>query len=339
MLEQTPTVSVIIPSYNHARFLDKRISTVLNQTFQDFEIIYLDDASTDDSNLVFAKFAGDPRIRSILNKTNIGNPFKQWNKGIREARGKYIWVAESDDYADETLLETLVNALEKYPTSGIAYCQSWEVDENDQILSNYQWVTDEHDSERWKHDFVNNGVDECSQYMVLRNTIPNASAVVFRKSIYEAIGGAPETMKLCGDWLFWCKMALESDVAFVSEPLNFFREANSKGARGIAGREGLFIEEKFQVIQCISHASRLSEKTLLKALHRLTYFWMEYTLTKGIPLTRQQSIYRIARGLDRKIDFTLANQMITVGIKLTLRAFGITHYIKRLMYRRQTAQI
>jgi len=338
MLEQTPTVSVIIPSYNHARFLDKRISTVLNQTFQDFEIIYLDDASTDDSNLVFAKFAGDPRIRSILNKTNTGNPFKQWNKGIREARGKYIWVAESDDYADETLLETLVNALEKYPTSGIAYCQSWEVDENDQILSNYQWVTDEHDSERWKHDFVNNGVDECSQYMVLRNTIPNASAVVFRKSIYEAIGGAPETMKLCGDWLFWCKMALESDVAFVSEPLNFFRKASSKGARGIAGREGLFIEEKFQVIQCISHASRLSEKTLLKTLHRQTYFWMEYTLTKGIPLTRQQSIYRIARGLDRKIDFTLANQMITVGIKLTLRAFGITHYIKRL-YRRQTAQI
>jgi len=88
-----PKVSVIIPNYNHARFLEQRIQSILNQTYQDFEILYLDDASTDDSNEVFAQFKDDRRIRSILNQTNSGSPFKQWNRGIKAATGDYIWIA------------------------------------------------------------------------------------------------------------------------------------------------------------------------------------------------------------------------------------------------------
>ena len=88
-----PKVSVIIPNYNHAQFLEQRIQSVLDQTYQDFEIIYLDDASTDNSNEVFAKFANNSRIRAIYNQTNSGSPFKQWNKGIRLAQGEYVWIA------------------------------------------------------------------------------------------------------------------------------------------------------------------------------------------------------------------------------------------------------
>src|ERR1017187_1910144 len=111
-----PTVSVIIPNYNHARFLRRRIDSVLQQTFQDFEVILLDDCSTDDSRSILSKYADDPRVRIEFNEKNSGSPFKQWNKGVRLAQGSYVWIAESDDYAAERLLERLVAVLDADPT-------------------------------------------------------------------------------------------------------------------------------------------------------------------------------------------------------------------------------
>src|ERR1700722_8508136 len=88
-----PKVSVIIPSYNHARFLRQRIDTVLQQTFQDFEVILLDDCSPDNSPEIISSYVGDSRVRIEFNAINSGSTFKQWNKGVRMARGDYVWIA------------------------------------------------------------------------------------------------------------------------------------------------------------------------------------------------------------------------------------------------------
>jgi glycosyltransferase involved in cell wall biosynthesis len=218
-----PKVSVIIPNYNHASFLRKRLESVLNQTYQDFEVIYLDDASTDDSNEVFAPFATDQRIRAFINEVNTGIPGKQWNKGVREAHGEYIWIAESDDYTDEHFLEMMVPQLDAHPTAGLVYCHSWVVDEHDEIIDSYDKHTEDLDHVRWKRNFFNSGKDELNNYLLYKNTIPNASAVVFRKNIYEEAGYADEWIRYCGDWLLWVKMLMISDLAFVAWPLNYHR--------------------------------------------------------------------------------------------------------------------
>src|SRR5437868_456309 len=93
-----PIVSVVVPNYNHARFLRKRIDSVLGQTYQDFELILMDDCSTDESRSIIEEYAREARIRIELNEENSGSTFKQWNKGVRLARGEYVWIAESDDY-------------------------------------------------------------------------------------------------------------------------------------------------------------------------------------------------------------------------------------------------
>jgi glycosyltransferase involved in cell wall biosynthesis len=218
-----PNVSVIVPNYNHARFLEKRLESIFNQTYQDFEVIFLDDASTDNSLDVFSKFADNPRIASILNAENSGSPFKQWNKGISLAQGEYIWIAESDDYAAPTLLEKLVQVLDTHKAVGLAYCQSWEVDENNTVLSNRQYWTDDLDPDRWQQDFVSNGPDECRNFLVHKNTIPNASAVLFRAEAYKNSQINNETFRLVGDWFAWAKILIGSDIAFISEPLNYYR--------------------------------------------------------------------------------------------------------------------
>ena len=94
-----PLVTVIIPNYNHAKYLRQRIDTVLNQTYTSFEVIILDDCSTDNSKDIILSYKDNPHISNIvLNSENSGSTFKQWNKGFELAKGDYIWIAESDDY-------------------------------------------------------------------------------------------------------------------------------------------------------------------------------------------------------------------------------------------------
>jgi glycosyltransferase involved in cell wall biosynthesis len=83
----TPKVSIIVPNYNHARFLRQGLDSILHQTFQDFELILLDDCSMDNSRAILAEYRWDPRIQMQFNEENSGSTFKQWNKGVKLARG------------------------------------------------------------------------------------------------------------------------------------------------------------------------------------------------------------------------------------------------------------
>jgi len=108
------TVSVIIPNYNHSKFLRKRINSVLDQTFQKFEVIILDDCSSDNSKEIIEEYRFNNKISHIVyNDINSGSTFKQWEKGIQLAIGDLIWIAESDDWCEPNFLSILVNAFSK----------------------------------------------------------------------------------------------------------------------------------------------------------------------------------------------------------------------------------
>jgi len=218
-----PKVSIIVPNYNYARFLGQRLESIQRQTYRDFELILLDDASTDDSVQVLERFAREHHCRIVCNKQNSGNVSKQWNKGLRLASGQYVWIAEADDYADERFLDILVGRLERNPGCGLAYCNSLRVDNDGNVIDLVQPTMYDTDLKRWLHDFVNNGRDECIHYLIKENTIPNASAVVFRRALYDKVEGVNENLTLCSDWNFWASALCVSDVAFIAEPLNYFR--------------------------------------------------------------------------------------------------------------------
>lgn len=222
-----PAVSVLVPNYNHARFLGQRLTSIFNQTYEDFELIFLDDASSDDSVDVFRRYSNHNNVRAILNDRNSGSAFRQWNKGIQAANGRYIWIAESDDAAEPHFLETLVPILESNPQVGIAYCNSTITDENGEKQYTVDRWAQNVDAERWLHDYMNPGSEECRRFLICRNSIPNASAVVFRKSVYELCGHANDRMTRCGDWWLWVQMLFFSDVAYVAAPLNLFRRHTS----------------------------------------------------------------------------------------------------------------
>ncbi len=224
---QRPLVSVIVPNYNHAKFLPERLSSIADQTYRNLEIILLDDKSTDQSLEVLRDFVDrEPRARLVANTTNSGSTFKQWRKGLAEAQGKYIWIAESDDSAHPELLATLVARLEANENAALAACCPRMTDlEGKDLGTPREWFADIGGA-RWETDFSSSGRREIAEVMTRKNAILNASGVLFRNSpdLRELVD---DSMRLCADWLFWIRLLARGDFEYVARPLNYWRLASS----------------------------------------------------------------------------------------------------------------
>lgn len=233
-------VSIIMPNYNHAPFLRERLDSIFAQDYANKEVILLDDASIDESRVILNEYAARPEVKHVvLNDTNSGNTFMQWEKGLSLATGDYIWIAESDDVADSTLVSRLVSALEQSDAL-IAFAHSEWIDERGVIIPRNR-------DKQWKSDFVIEGVPFVKKYLLGYSYICNASAVLFRRS---ALGGVDmqhvKQYSASGDRLFWISIALQGKVTYIAEPLNRFRQHTNKVSGG-AEYEGRNILQDYAI--------------------------------------------------------------------------------------------
>jgi len=236
-------VSVVVPNYNHSRYLKQRLESILQQTYQDFELIILDDCSTDDSASVIESFRVHPKVSSIqFNAKNSGSVFNQWKRGIDLARGKYLWIAESDDFAERHFLERMVEVMEAEGNQKIVLVHSNAklVDEN----GNWDGRTlkDIDDGEgNTKFNIpllIRDGKDELEKSLSFCSSIINASGVLIRLDALKKIDLDYTAYKYSGDWAVYVRLATMGPIAFVNQNLNNFRfhlENTSKKARNDAG--------------------------------------------------------------------------------------------------------
>ena len=220
----SPTVSVIIPNYNHAPYLKERIDSVLNQTYQDFEAIILDDCSPDNSVEVIEQYRSNPHVSHILiNEQNTRNTFIQWERGISMAKGRYIWIAESDDVAEPQLLETLIGQLEQHPDASVAFCHSRLIDADGALLS-------EQNTKNPAQPGQITIDDSCTflRHLLIFNYIYNASMAVFRRDVYDRANPDYKQFRYCGDWHFWASVCAAGRVIEVYDMLSRFRQHQRK---------------------------------------------------------------------------------------------------------------
>lgn len=226
-----PLVSIIVPNYNHAPYLKQRLDTILNQTYSNFEIIILDDFSTDNSQEVISLYKSNPKIKHcVFNKVNTGNTFIQWNKGIALAKGKYIWIAESDDFCEVNLLKELIEPMENDNDIVLSYSQSNRVDINGKVTGNWLSHTNDLDRNLFLSNFIMEGNDFIENFLINRNVIPNASAVLVKKDeIINKINtiNTKSNLKYCGDWLFYLQIISNKKISYNSKKLNNFRYHSS----------------------------------------------------------------------------------------------------------------
>ncbi len=270
-----PLVSVIVPNYNHKPFLKQRLDSIFNQSYQNFEVILLDDASTDGSLEILKRYKAHPNVTHlILNTQNSGSPFKQWQKGINLAQGDYIWIAESDDYCELTFLEHVLKNVND--RTGICYSQTIDVDENGKLLLNRFDYTNDFNLNIWKDDFEISGFEFIEKYLLVKNVIPNASAVIFKRSLIDTTFLTNDLlqMKMCGDWFFWVKLCEKTNIAFIPEPLNYFRNhsAISRKHNTAKKRKIRLLEEceiRYYVFRKFNLNSKSKNEVLLKRWFKL----------------------------------------------------------------------
>jgi len=255
-----PRVSVIIPNYNHAAYLVQRIDSILSQSYQDFELIILDDCSTDDSRNIIETFRGHPRISHIIyNSENSGSTFIQWEMGISLAAGELIWIAESDDWCELNMLEELVHGMEKDGNCVISYCQAYCI-YNTNIIN---WVS--------QHAYLSEiieGHDYIKKYMLMNNSIFNASMVLWKKELYKHVSKDFLKYKFCGDWLFWVELARHGSLHVSGKTLNYFRK-HENDVSGNATKSGLEIVETIEVLNFMHRERLVTDQEFNKGIKRL----------------------------------------------------------------------
>ncbi len=223
--QKKPAVSVIVPNHNHARYLPRRLDSIFAQTFKDFEVILLDDASTDNSMEILERYRSRADVQVVRNEVNTGSPCKQWLKGIDLARGDLLWIAESDDASEPQFLETLIPAFQN-PEVKLAYADSLVIDENDRAMGDYvncEYLTSLSKT-KWKKSYQVSATDEINDGLGVKNTILNISAVLFRRFKFgEEFRKTIEGMRIAGDWYFIVHAIKNGKVHYQAKKLNYHR--------------------------------------------------------------------------------------------------------------------
>ncbi len=182
-------ISVIVPTYNRQKYIKKALDSVLFQSYQNFEIIIVDDGSTDDTKSVVEDYLKDPRVFYLYQSNQKVSMAR--NNGIKNSRGEYIALLDSDDYwLDSKKLEKQVNFFENNPEYLLTSGGIIRVDESGRELSRVLNPTSDRDIKE----------------SMLFSCLLAPSGAMFRKSIFERIGGFNNSSDLSEDWEFFLEI-------------------------------------------------------------------------------------------------------------------------------------
>ena len=223
--EKFQKISVIVPCYNHEKFIQERFESIFNQNYPIYEVIFLDDCSHDDSvkiaKNIFQKSSVDYKI--YINDKNSGSPFKQWKKGIELAKGAIIWIAEGDDSCSTNFLKILAPYFND-PTVNIAFSKFEKMDEhgniNEKYFYDYFMSLGLH---KLKNSYIRNGNEEINENLGYVNTLINASGILIRKNSFGDNLASASDYKICGDWLIYLECLKNGKIVYDPNAIDYFR--------------------------------------------------------------------------------------------------------------------
>ena len=336
-----PRVSVIVPNFNHSAYLEERLSSIYEQTYQNFEVILLDDCSTDNSVSILKKYAAEysDKTRCYFNDQNSGSPFSQWEKGILLADGDLIWVAESDDFCEKDFLEKLV-PLFSNDSILLSYAHPVFVDrKGKRHLGAFENYVSAIHRRKWKSSYIETAHHEVNTALGLLNTIPNVSGVIFRKlDNHFPLFSDPnwKKMQVCGDWLFYLNVIRGGSIAYSYGTHNYYRIHLSSTSKKTHGQE-IYYQEHERVAAAIASLYKIPDSLLIKLQARLKDFYLKnvtdgsldkfdslFDLNKITDCMRQRkpnvlmAAYGLAFGGGEIFPIRLANALQKAGAAVTL---------------------
>ena len=237
-------ISVIIPSYNHFKFINEAINSVLNQTFQDFELLIIDDNSVDNSVEIIQKY-DDTRIKLFINEKNLGANINV-NKMITFAKGEYIAILNSDDIWEIDKLEKQIDFMENNKQYAAVFTNAQIINEEGNDFTNkehfYSSIFDQPNRTRyeWLNYFFNKGNCLCHP------------SILIRKSVYNDIGLYNPLMASLPDFEMWVRICLKYDIYVMTDKLVRFRILNNE-QNASGGSQSNVIRSQFEYKQILNY--------------------------------------------------------------------------------------
>lgn len=223
-ISKTPAISVIITAYNYGRYIKDAISSVLSQDFEDFELIIMNNASSDETDEIVKTFLDDNRIRYFVNDSNIG-AVPNYNKGISLSRAPYIFFLSADDFILPDCLSTLYNALNTRDAIDFVYAKYYFTGSDGktrQEINHRAWLPYEHTTRPFA--FAD---------LLMFDDYISMCTVLFRRSVFERYGGFKKSSITAGDYVFFCELIRDGyTYYFVDKRVTIFRIHDNQMSRG-----------------------------------------------------------------------------------------------------------
>lgn len=267
----SPLVTVLVPNYNHAPYLKKRLDSIYAQTYRNIQVILMDDCSKDESHIILQEYAQKNAHNTIFipNDVNSGGVFNQWQKGIKLAKGDIIWIAESDDFCSENFLASLVPAFANEAVM-LAYAQTVFVRTDETPFWSIQDYLADISPDMWHSPFLRTGPQIVEQALAIKNIIPNVSSALFRKVDKLELLSDPEwkKMRTCGDWVFYLHLLRGGMVYYTPEATNYYR-IHTTNTSVTSYKTDQFYQEHETIARCLIEYFRISDDLLAKQKEQL----------------------------------------------------------------------
>lgn len=313
-------VTVIIPSYNHGKYINKRIDTILSQTYKNFNILILEDASKDNSRDIIQQYVNHPKVQAVIsNEINSGSVFKQWYKGIELVQSKYTWIAESDDFADKFFLEKLVQVLESDDSLGFAYCDSYIVDENENLLevSSYTQKRNLLLGSNWKESMKYDGDDFLKNYLAYHCYVNNASAVLFKTEYLKNLTINLSDFKFAGDWAVYIDISKKSNIYYLNEQLSFYREHHLNASKSGAKDNQLLIEFYRNISSCYNFFKE-------KRINKNYVYKITFQLLPSLLLAKNKvEIFKIFKKINHELLYKLILNIVPATLFYVIKKINL----------------
>ncbi len=282
-MDDSPLVSVFIPVYNAESLVAQAIESVLAQTYQHYELIVVNDASTDGTAEVIARYQDHPRVRIHHNPANLGIA-PNWNMGVSLCEGDLVARLDADDFYAPAFLEQVVPIFQRYPDVGMVFAGVNVVSPFNKLIRELPY----------RHSWVRASRDFLPE--LLRSCRVRSPTVCVRRTCYQQLGPVIDELGILHDWEMWVRIAANYDVGYLARPLAYYRLLNPGGCTAQAISDGRSIDDCRLWLNLLADGSlpyRLNSRELFllrEGMHDLIMAFAVYALDRGLTESVQRHL-------------------------------------------------
>ncbi|NHN90570.1 glycosyltransferase [Acetobacter sicerae] len=338
-----PLVSAIIPNYNHAEFLQQRFESILNQSYENIEIIFLDDYSQDGSLEIAEKFQEQypEKIKIFSNESNSGNVFRQWRKGADAAQGEILWICESDDFADDNFVEKLVGHFVD-PSVQIAFGRIQYCDRQGHFQDGLDGYRERAQAGIWDATLVKPAGWWFTNAFAVSNVIANVGGCLIRRhDVRDEVWEKAQQFHVLGDWYLYAEWAAGGQIVYSPDAIAHFRQ-HEKNTSVNSFKTARFYQEHQELIEYLrrkwgvddEHVARFADAlkstfTFVGAEELLGPFESVFSLDQVLACQREEqhivfAVLGFKLGGGEILPIQLANALVKQGIMVSFLVYEHT---------------